>query len=55
MCSRFLWVIIVSVVGYDGNMSKGRSTFSAVEVSDWRPIIPGSIDNALWNAACVKR
>lgn len=43
---------MLATTGYYGNMSKGRTIFSAAQATGWMPIVPGSIDNALWNAAC---
>ena len=39
---------------YSGKMGAGTSIFSTNKISDWRPIISGSVDEGLWKIACMQ-
>jgi surface-adhesin protein E len=37
---------------FSGNMGGGKVVFSAPEVQQWEPVVPRSINQTLWKAAC---
>ena len=40
---------------FSGNMSVGEAIFTNADAGKWRPVMPGSIDEAMWKFACRKK
>ena len=40
---------------FSSNMGKGRVVFRTADEQQWEPIVPRSIDRALWKVACGKQ
>lgn len=39
---------------YSGNMGSGHVVYSTSDEQQWEPVVPGSINRALWRVACSK-
>ena len=39
---------------YSGNMGSGHVVYSTPDEQQWEPVVPGSINRALWRVACSK-
>ncbi|MDO8811046.1 MAG: hypothetical protein Q7J38_03335 [Gallionella sp.] len=40
---------------FSGNMSVGEAIFTNADAGKWRPVMPGSMDEAMWKFACRKK
>ena len=40
---------------FSSNMGKGRVVYRAAEEQQWEPVVPRSINRALWKVACNKQ
>ena len=45
---------VLSLDWYSDNMSRGEPIASASVGSEWKPVSPGSVDEAVWEAACTQ-
>jgi len=40
---------------FSGNMASGRVVYSTPDEQQWEPVVPRSINQALWKVACSKK
>jgi hypothetical protein len=45
---------VLSLDWYADNMSRGEPIASTSVDSEWKPVSPGSVDEAVWGAACTQ-
>jgi hypothetical protein len=45
---------VLSLDWYADNMSRGEPIASTSVGSEWKPVSPGSVDEAVWEAACTQ-
>jgi hypothetical protein len=47
-------VRVLQVITFSRQMGSGRSTSGYIENGNWQPVIPGTVNYALWEVACGK-
>ena len=46
---------ILVVYVYSGQMGRGTQVGYDTDPTKWRPVMPGSVDQAMWKVACGKQ
>jgi surface-adhesin protein E len=46
---------LLAFTHFTGNMGSGNRVFSDLDESEWKPVAPGSVGQALWRFACSKQ
>ena len=46
---------LLALVEYAGNLEKGKVVYTDSIAQPWQPIVPRSVDHALWKVACGKK
>ena len=46
---------LLALVEYSGNLGKGKVVYSDTIEQPWKPVVPRSVDQALWKLACDKQ
>jgi surface-adhesin protein E len=46
---------LLALEEYSGNLGKGKVVYSDAIEQPWKPVVPRSVDQALWKLACDKK
>jgi hypothetical protein len=46
---------LLALVEYSGNIGKGKVVYTDSIEQPWKPVVPRSVDQALWKLACDKK